>query len=118
MEWNLHLLFHGNIRPSGVLLINRECLMKSIHNGGGIPEHLREKIFQPFFTTKEPGKGTGLGLSVSSKIIEEHGGKIELESKAGEGTTFTVIFPISNEENVPSSSLKTENNREERYGRL
>jgi len=56
--------------------------MKSIHNGGGIPEHLREKIFQPFFTTKEPGKGTGLGLSVSSKIIEEHGGKIELESKA------------------------------------
>ena len=62
-------------------------------NGEGIPEHLRQKIFQPFFTTKEPGKGTGLGLSVSHKIIEEHRGRIELESKVGEGTTFKVILP-------------------------
>ncbi len=64
-------------------------------NGEGIPEHIREKIFQPFFTTKEPGKGTGLGLSVSSKIIEEHKGRIELESNAGEGSTFRVILPIA-----------------------
>jgi signal transduction histidine kinase len=63
-------------------------------NGNGVPEHLREKIFQPFFTTKEPGKGTGLGLSVSSKIIEEHQGRIELESMVGEGTTFRVVLPI------------------------
>ena len=62
-------------------------------NGGGIPEHLRDKIFQPFFTTKESGKGTGLGLSVSHKIIEEHQGRIELESRVGKGTTFTVILP-------------------------
>ena len=62
-------------------------------NGEGIPEHLRQKIFQPFFTTKEPGKGTGLGLSVSHTIIEEHRGRIELESKVGEGTTFKVILP-------------------------
>ena len=62
-------------------------------NGEGIPEHLRQKIFQPFFTTKEPGKGTGLGLSVSHRIIEEHQGRIELESKVGEGTTFKVILP-------------------------
>ncbi|NVL90193.1 MAG: PAS domain S-box protein, partial [Desulfobacterales bacterium] len=64
-------------------------------NGSGIPEHLREKIFQPFFTTKEPGEGTGLGLSVSSKIIEEHKGRIELESKVDEGTTFRVILPVA-----------------------
>jgi len=64
--------------------------------GEGVPEDIREKIFQPFFTTREPGKGTGLGLSVSSKIIEEHGGKIELESKAGKGTTFSVILPVAN----------------------
>lgn len=63
-------------------------------NGGGIPEDIQEKIFQPFFTTKEPGKGTGLGLSVSSKIIEEHKGRMELESKVGEGTTFRVILPV------------------------
>jgi signal transduction histidine kinase len=64
-------------------------------NGGGIPDHLREKIFQPFFTTKDPGQGTGLGLSVSSKIIEEHKGRIEVESEVGRGTTFRVILPIA-----------------------
>ena len=63
-------------------------------NGEGVPEALREKIFQPFFTTREPGKGTGLGLSVSSKIIEEHKGRFELESQVGEGTTFRVILPV------------------------
>jgi signal transduction histidine kinase len=62
-------------------------------NGGGVPEHKREKIFQPFFTTNAPGKGTGLGLSVSNKIIEEHQGRIELDSTVGEGATFKVILP-------------------------
>jgi signal transduction histidine kinase len=62
-------------------------------NGEGIPEELRGKIFQPFFTTKDPGKGTGLGLSVSNKIIEEHNGKMELDSTVGEGSTFRVILP-------------------------
>ena len=64
-------------------------------NGEGIPEDIREKIFDSFFTTKESGKGTGLGLSVSSKIIEEHKGRIEMESQVGEGTTFRVILPIA-----------------------
>ncbi len=64
-------------------------------NGEGVPEHLRQKIFQPFFTTREPGKGTGLGLSVSHKIITEHQGKIELESKVGQGTTFKVTLPAA-----------------------
>lgn len=64
-------------------------------NGIGISEELTEKIFQPFYTTKEPGKGTGLGLSVASKIMEEHKGEIKLESKVGEGATFKVILPIA-----------------------
>lgn len=63
-------------------------------NGIGIlPEHM-DKIFEPFFTTKEAGKGTGLGLAVSKRIVDEHGGKIEVESTFGKGATFIVKFPI------------------------
>jgi len=68
-------------------------VMEVSDNGDGVPEQAREKIFQPFFTTSARGKGTGLGLSVSSQIIEEHRGRIELDSTMGEGTTFRVILP-------------------------
>lgn len=63
--------------------------------GTGIaPENLA-RIFDPFFTTKAIGKGTGLGLSVSYGIIEKHGGRIEVASRPGEGTSFTIWLPIS-----------------------
>jgi signal transduction histidine kinase len=62
-------------------------------NGKGIPESIVSKIFQPFFTTKPTGEGTGLGLSLSYDIIKAHGGEIRVESKEGEGTTFTVVLP-------------------------
>ena len=62
-------------------------------SGSGIaPEHL-EQVFEPFFTTKEAGEGTGLGLSVSYSIVEKHGGRLEVESQPGRGTTFTVTLP-------------------------
>ena len=61
--------------------------------GTGIPEELREDIFQSFFTTKEKGKGTGLGLSIARGIIRDHKGDIKLTSKVGEGTTFSVYLP-------------------------
>jgi PAS domain S-box-containing protein len=73
---------------------NPAVVVEVTDNGVGIPEDLREKIFQPFFTTREPGKGTGLGLSVASKIVEEHNGRIEVESQVGEGTTFRVLLPM------------------------
>jgi len=63
-------------------------------SGNGIPAHILGSIFAPFFTTKPTGKGTGLGLAVSQGIIEKHGGSIEVHSKVGEGTTFTIHLPI------------------------
>jgi PAS domain S-box-containing protein len=62
-------------------------------NGTGIPPEIIDKIFQPFFTTKEPGKGTGLGLSLSNTIVQEHGGSILVESEPGRGSLFRVLLP-------------------------
>ena len=66
-----------------------------IDTGKGIPEEDLKKIFEPFFTTKPVGQGTGLGLSVSYEIVKKHGGEIKVRSKVGEGTTFTVMLPLS-----------------------
>ena len=65
-------------------------------NGSGISEENRNKIFEPFFTTKDVGEGTGLGLSLSYDIIKNHGGKIDVESKVGEGTEFVISLPLKN----------------------
>ena len=61
-------------------------------NGPGIPEQIKEKIFQPFFSTKPTGQGTGLGLSLSYDIVKAHGGAIEVATQKGKGTTFTIII--------------------------
>jgi signal transduction histidine kinase/ligand-binding sensor domain-containing protein len=63
-------------------------------NGPGIPEAIKDKIFQPFFTTKAAGQGTGLGLSLSYDIIKAHGGELNVESIEGEGTVFKIQIPI------------------------
>ncbi len=68
---------------------------KVADTGQGIPAQNLERIFEPFFTTKPPGVGTGLGLAVSYGIVNEHGGKIEVESAVGKGTTFTVWIPCN-----------------------
>lgn len=65
--------------------------------GIGIPGNLLEKVFSPFFTTKEQGKGTGLGMSISHHIVQEHGGFLKLESKEGEYTKVMVDLPINTE---------------------
>lgn len=69
------------------------AFVKITDNGCGIPAANLDKIFDPFFSTKS-SKGTGLGLSVSYGIVQEHGGRIEVESQEGVGTTFTVLLPL------------------------
>ncbi|PZX58125.1 7TM diverse intracellular signaling domain-containing protein [Algoriphagus chordae] len=64
-------------------------------NGSGIPDSIKEKIFNPFFTTKPSGSGTGLGLSMSYDIVKAHGGEIKVDSIAGHGSTFTITLPMS-----------------------
>lgn len=72
----------------------RTVLVSISDNGPGIPSEQLGKIFDPFFTTKPVGEGTGLGLSISHGIIERHGGKIDVQSAAGIGTTFIISLPV------------------------
>jgi signal transduction histidine kinase len=69
--------------------------------GPGIPESLRDKVFQPFFSTKE--EGTGLGLSIASRIIEEHGGWLELEATQKQGARFSITLPLRKDESWATS---------------
>ena len=77
-------------------------------NGKGIEPEIMPKIFDPFYTTKEPGKGTGLGLSIAYKIVKQHGGRIDVRSTPGVGTSVTVILPVE-----PPPELATESHGEE-----
>ncbi len=71
--------------------------------GCGIPAENLQKIFNPFFTTKEVGKGTGLGLAITQRIVQDHKGTITVESIVGSGTTFKLLFPVNNN---PVSALR------------
>jgi signal transduction histidine kinase len=71
---------------------SRMIMINLTDNGPGIPEAIKDKVFQPFYSTKE--EGTGLGLSICARIIEEHGGTLELTSVEGKGTTFTIKIPV------------------------
>jgi len=70
--------------------------------GHGIPEDKLDEIFNPFYTTKEPGKGTGLGLFIVRQVVERNGGRISVKSTVGKGTTFTLEFPISTASSIVS----------------
>jgi signal transduction histidine kinase len=67
-------------------------------NGVGIPSEIRDKLFQPFFTTKPTGEGTGLGLSISYDIVtQQHGGMITVDSRVGDFTEFTIRLPLTHQ---------------------
>ena len=76
--------------PSG----GRSATIKVSDNGGGIPQKILDKIFQPFFTTKPTGQGTGLGLSLSYDIVKAHGGELKVETIEGKGSEFVIQLPV------------------------
>ncbi len=85
--------------PRGTITVatsvqGEEVVISVADTGVGIPEPLRERVFDPFFTTREVGSGTGRGLSIAQSAAKNHGGKLELESEVGRGTTVTLRFPF------------------------
>lgn len=75
---------------------NGEVRIEVIDTGPGIPEDVKDKVFDAYYTTRSGG--TGLGLPTCRRIIEEHGGHIELHSEAGKGTSFTIVLPLADED--------------------
>jgi signal transduction histidine kinase len=86
--------------------------IRVVDTGSGIPPEVVSRIFDPFFTTKPVGKGTGLGLSVSYGIVKEHKGEIAVESRVGQGTTFTIRMPLA--QAPPDATAAPEPAREKR----
>ena len=88
----------GSYKPMVIInskKTNGKIEMNIKDNGNGIPQAIRDKIFQPFFTTKPTGKGTGLGLSLAYDIVKAHGGELKVETKEGEGSEFIIQLPIN-----------------------
>ncbi|MBR6614345.1 MAG: HAMP domain-containing histidine kinase [Lachnospiraceae bacterium] len=90
--------FHAIGDKEGSLTIHTSFDEASIQirvedTGCGIPDDIKAKIFEPFFTTKEAGKGTGLGLAIAAQVVEDHHGKIQVESFPGQGTVMTINLP-------------------------
>lgn len=89
---------HAIDKEKGKIIVNvdknnsSEIAIKIIDNGHGMPKEVKDKVFTPFFTTKEPGKGTGLGLAMVKIMIDRNDARIKVESEEGKGTTFTLIF--------------------------
>jgi len=84
-----------------------DIIIRFKDTGPGIPEDVMDSIFDPFFTTKPEGKGTGLGLSICRALVEDHGGRIYVESNIGAGTTFTIELPLEMGKVVSAAEIST-----------
>jgi signal transduction histidine kinase len=87
-----HEAVRGLVQVAG-RQVDQRVIITITDNGTGIDKALLQRIFQPLFTTKGNGKGTGLGLSISRRLVEDQGGRLEVESSIGRGTTFSVVLP-------------------------
>jgi two-component system, NtrC family, sensor kinase len=89
----VHAMEHGGTLSLESAVIDGATVIRVSDTGCGIPTELLGKIFEPFFTTKPAGKGTGLGLYNIKNVILHMGGSIGVESRVGQGSTFTLTFP-------------------------
>jgi len=102
-----------SLKPSQIkiktsLWTQNQVQIQIIDNGPGMPDEVRSKIFEPFFSTKSADNGTGLGMSISHKIIvEKHGGQLLCQSKVGEGTTFFINLPISRSQSASEAASQS-----------
>lgn len=100
---NLLVNAHQSIQGPGLVEVETVQLDKSLvsivvrDNGCGMSKEIQDRIWEPFFTTKEVGSGIGLGLALSYNIVKRHGGEIQVESQVGKGSTFKVLLPIGRE---------------------
>jgi two-component system NtrC family sensor kinase len=88
---------HVFIRTAAAERKPRAVTVEVHDEGTGIPRSQMARIFEPFYTTKEQGRGTGLGLAICYGIVAEHGGRIEVESEPGQGSTFRIVLPVEGE---------------------
>lgn len=95
-------------RQDSVVLAEKHLVVRIRDDGEGIPEEIRRRVFEPFFSTKGERRGTGLGLWVCQEIVRSHGGQIQVNSKVGKGTTFLVGLPLPPEQ-TPASSVQANN---------
>lgn len=85
--------FHGRLRVA-TRLQDESVQVDIADNGGGIPDEALPRIFEPFFTTRSDGQSSGLGLTVAASIVADHGGRIEVDNRVGEGCCFRVLLPV------------------------
>jgi len=94
----IHAMREGGKLTIRTLRSGEDAVLSVEDNGSGMTEDVKEKIFTPFFTTKEVGQGTGLGLAVAHGIVRSHGGSIHVESALGRGSRFEVRLPAASGE--------------------